>query len=861
VRGLCLLSAGVTATVIAGAALDWYPARIGGLSFWLDDHLYQPFLRQITNGSGRLALGGLLFLLALAVSAVGYLLAAHDLGRQRRGERRHLWLIAGVQLLLCGWLAVQPYVSSQDIFSYAFYAHIFTWYRDNPYLAVPRDYPYDPLFSAIFWKDQPSNYGPLWTYLSALAPLAVGLRVEPTLLILKAITTVAAASGTVLLWSTLGRLRPERRVAGTVLWAWNPLLLIETGEAGHNDIVMTALMIGSLWAWTRDRRLVAVGLLILAALVKYIALLLLPLYLVVWWRQGAESPWQIAGRVAAVGGGLSIAVLAPIYAGAATFQVIGFGTNPLAYTNSLLEPIFHEVRIAFGDPPAVADLPTHYDGHWVSTRGSTILWSEPNEERAVGILLPASTSLLVVEPEASSWIHVYEPRLAHFGFIHADDVRPAPAPATAVASGTTTAVLVGIRGDRAARLANIVVRALAAFVFFPCYAWVLYHLARDSGRRLALPRASATVLTFYLLVVQSWFWPWYLLWVLPYAAITWDRAVGQIALALTFTAGTLNAQPTVTPPPLVDLLYGGRALVVLGLPTAGVLIGRRWHYLLIWRRLSAVWAISRPYHRLAGIALVIAIILAAGTTAAIATSSATTTRDPEVTVGDRAFDAATRAYSAGDFETAVQQASIALRNRPGERSVLELRISANLALDRSAATIPDLTYLLAQDPNDVDLRLDRGIAYARIARFDRALADFARASAIAPDDPRSYEWMGLVHFEEGELEEARLQLQDALALAPQNGRIARELAAVLASQGNQKGALAAYDRAADLDSTDAQTYADRAAILRRVGAVRATVPDLRRVLTLSGDVQQLRWAERLLASASHQPSSSRSPAG
>ena len=79
--------------------------------------------------------------------------------------------------------------------SYAFYAHILTWYHANPYLAVPRDFPFDPLFNAIFWKDQSSNYGPVWTYLSALVTLHA-LDTRPSHLLEATVLVVASAAAT-----------------------------------------------------------------------------------------------------------------------------------------------------------------------------------------------------------------------------------------------------------------------------------------------------------------------------------------------------------------------------------------------------------------------------------------------------------------------------------------------------------------------------------------------------------------------------------------------------------------------------------------------------------------------------------------
>ena len=53
----------------------------------------------------------------------------------------------------------------------------------------------------------------------------------------------------VLIWAILSNLAPARRLGGTILYAWNPLALIELAGNGHNDglliffLLLTTLLI------------------------------------------------------------------------------------------------------------------------------------------------------------------------------------------------------------------------------------------------------------------------------------------------------------------------------------------------------------------------------------------------------------------------------------------------------------------------------------------------------------------------------------------------------------------------------------------------------------------------------------------
>ncbi len=127
------------------------------------------------------------------------------------------------------------------------------------------------------------------------------------------------------------------------------------------------------------------------------------------------------------------------------------------------------------------------------------------------------------------------------------------------------------------------------------------------------------------------------------------------------------------------------------------------------------------------------------------------------------------------------------------------------------------------------------------------MADFRRVVDLAPTNPAGYAGAGLVEYERGHLDLARDWFARALVLAPSDGSLARSLAGVFASAGEFDLALDLYNRAIQVDPTDAEAYAGRATVFQRVGLSDATVPDLQQVLVLTGDVQEHRWAERLLS--------------
>ncbi|HEX5415055.1 MAG TPA: tetratricopeptide repeat protein, partial [Chloroflexota bacterium] len=636
------------------------------------------------------------------------------------------------------------------------------------------------------------------------------------------------------------------------------------------------------------------------------------IFLLVWWRQGRERAERILAKSAVVGAVLVLAGFAPFYSGAQTFSIIAFGTNPLAYTNSPLELAFRQLRVALGDPESVATLPLHYQGFWVGVDQSTILWDVPDPSHGRGVALPEDEPLLVVEPPGGEWLHVYEPRLGRFGYVQYHQTHTISAPRLSQTTELTAVVLHGATQDPSAKRSNLILRVLTFIAFLPLYLWVGLR-ARDNR---SLFRASLAVLMLFLVVVQGWFWPWYLIWALPFAAFEPESLAADGLLVLSASTSVLNAQPNVNPSPVVEWIYELRVVAIDGLPLVLGLIywwrhGRRyaptpalpvhgegadptsalptggegvrfppwtggsrggrpgeghgWFSLdpqwspaaltkAAWQRNSrASTLFTRRYARAFGAAL----LLAGGLTAFAATSAPAASAPPPPVIGwQRSFADAQRSFSARDYSAAVSSLNDVLAEQPSDGAAIRLRLASYLQMQRYAEAIPDATVLLEADPSNVDLHLERGTLYLHVQRADLAMADFEAAMALAPNSPSGFEGAGNAAFQAGDLDFASDMLWQAHSLAPQDGKISQELADVLATKGDFALALRLADDSVQRLPGDATVYADRAALRRFAGLDESSVPDLQKVLTLSGDLQQHQWAEQLIENLTNQPTKS-----
>ena len=854
---LCLLLA-----YAAGAYLDWYPSRLGGYAAWIEDHLSalgQPIVGALGNSMPIVA--GATYLAALFGAFGAYGKGLCWASRLRRGTPLALGVILAFNCLFSLSLLLQPYLASQDIFSYAFYARILAFYHHNPYVDVPRDFPFEPLFAAIFWKDQPSNYGPVWTYLSGVVALVAGQSVASTLFALKGLVALLALLGVPLVWSILGQVSPRDRLAGTVLYAWNPLLVIETSGNGHNDVVMAFFLLLAIWLHLRQRPGMAVAALVASALAKYVAILLLPLYVALLLRQSTTVRQQllVVARSALVAGSLIVVAFLPVYRGPATLQVISFGANPLAYTNSPLELAFRELRVALGESRDLASLPLRYRGWWVETLTPTVFWSKVDDPKAAGVSLPTSTPLLVVEPRQGRWLHVYESRTDRFGYVPAAEVTPVPPPRNVATAGATAAVLEDASRSPIAQRANLILRVLVTVLFLSVYAVLLWRTRTLTD----LLRWSLVALFLSYWLIETWFWPWYLIWSLAFAALQPRSRLTVLILgfSLTTLALYLGSQGGLEVAPYLAVAYEYRSAAVFGLPVVLAVI---WYWRLRARRAGVQEAradltgvgsgnrprSSRPRRRLVWVAVALLVQVMAGASVGVVLQRAS----PGAIVDPRsAYIAWETEYRAGleylrsqQYSRAAAALTRAAHHRPDLLDTYRARYVAFIQVGKYDEAIADLTLLLSVEGEQSSLLLARGDAYHRKQRFDSALRDFARAAELDPLDPQPYRRQALAYFHQGRLDEALSAQRLAVSLAPGFAPLYRELGDIYAGRHEYERALVMYDRAVALDDTQVQAYVSRAAALRILGRPEQTVSDLQRVLVLSDDVDERSWARRAL---------------
>ena len=411
-------------------------------------------------------------------------------------SRRHLALALGAAAVFGLTLILLPSLPSDDLFSYILYGRISVIHHANPYIVLPSSFPEDPFLRLVFWQGTRSVYGPAWLLLSdglTILAQAFGGALATYVLLFKLLGLSAHLANAFLIWLILGRLAPDRRLLGTLLYAWNPLCLLEFSASAHNDAVMLTFMLLGIYFLAREWEVAALVSFGLSISVKYVLLALLPFYLLLVMRKtlarGGTLPRAALGaswRAMVVAGVVALTLL-PYWSGPETLSALLYSPPAQQLDNSLLEMISWPLRSleqALGLSPVTAAAVTLTGLKVLGLLAFLVVWLvQLGRVRGLeSLLLAWAWVLLCYAVIASGW---YWPWYATWAVclvaLVADfDTREtaAPSPPTIPLSSSAVATIAALL------LAG---GSLTLYAFLPLYASPIY------GYRALLALGPATV--------------------------------------------------------------------------------------------------------------------------------------------------------------------------------------------------------------------------------------------------------------------------------------------------------------------------------------------------------------------------------
>jgi hypothetical protein len=221
--------------------------------------------------------GGPFFMASLTLAGIAYLLAIREFFATPKLERSISRRVVVIGLVLAALWNIaflrQPAGADDDIHRYVWDGRL-QRLGYNPYLVAPSDPAVNGLHTpetrTLNNPDLPSPYPPG----AQLFFRAVTAIHESTFALKVAFVVCEFA----IVFVLLDLLRPKQGAHLVLAFAWNPLLAIEVAGSGHIDIVGALLLLVSAAALVRRWRTTAAVALGLAIAVKFLPVVLLPLY-------------------------------------------------------------------------------------------------------------------------------------------------------------------------------------------------------------------------------------------------------------------------------------------------------------------------------------------------------------------------------------------------------------------------------------------------------------------------------------------------------------------------------------------------------------------------------------------------------
>ena len=254
-----------------------------------------------------------------------------------RGEKFSCWLWLGAVGL---FLAFMKPVFSGDLMEYLIRGRMLAVHHVSPYRFTPNDFPTDLLRPFSIWVNNPDSYGPLSVALQTLPVMVFPTSIQGMIWSYKVMILAFFGLSAFFFWRITRLAAPEESGKLWAMFAFNPLLILMAFVDGHNDLIMMAFSVASLYFLLKKRPAPAFFLWTCGFLVKYMIFLQLP-FMVLFalknlWEEQSPIPWLKLLGFGALNLFFIAALFAPLWGGEGTFLAIlrqkeAFYTNTVPY--------------------------------------------------------------------------------------------------------------------------------------------------------------------------------------------------------------------------------------------------------------------------------------------------------------------------------------------------------------------------------------------------------------------------------------------------------------------------------------------------------------------------------------------------
>lgn len=233
-----------------------------------------------------------IYLSLLALLTISFVFFIRKFAKNSKSQIRALFPV----IFLIYSVAVFAYPAfSHDIYNYMFDARIVSKHHLSPYDFRALDFPDDTWTRFMRWTHRYYPYGPSWLWLTLIPSYLGGEKFLATLFLFKIMFFLAALGNcylTYVIAKKIGAMNPDFIA---LFFSLNPLVIIESIISPHNEVFLLFFMLLSLYLFFTRQKLLSFLSLLLSIGIKFLSVVLLPLYIGDFLKRKKFTPKQILG--------------------------------------------------------------------------------------------------------------------------------------------------------------------------------------------------------------------------------------------------------------------------------------------------------------------------------------------------------------------------------------------------------------------------------------------------------------------------------------------------------------------------------------------------------------------------------------
>jgi len=149
-------------------------------------------------------------------------------------------------------------------------------------------------------------------------------------------------------------------------------------------------------------------------------------------------------------------------------------------------------------------------------------------------------------------------------------------------------------------------------------------------------------------------------------------------------------------------------------------------------------------------------------------------------------------------------------------------------LNKYERAIEDFSKAIALNPDDAEAYYNRGIAYAKLNKYERAIKDYDETIKLNPNYAAAYNNRGAAYAKLNKYERAIKDYDETIKLNPNYAAAYNNRGAAYAESNQHERAIKDYDRAIELNSNYAEAYANRGIAYSEIHRYEESARDLKK---------------------------------